>query len=97
MDFSSGLRALADDHGAVLIFDEIYSGLNRTGKLFACEHWGVYPDLICLGKALTGGFPLSACVGASKVMDAWPNRLARRCTPAHFSATRSVAGWRSSR
>ena len=70
--FLGGLRALADDHGAVLIFDEIYSGLNRTGKLFACEHWGVHPDLICLGKALTGGFPLSACVGAAKVMDAWP-------------------------
>ncbi|MFT5108173.1 MAG: acetylornithine/succinyldiaminopimelate/putrescine aminotransferase, partial [Pseudoalteromonas tetraodonis] len=38
----------------------------------ACEHWGVYPDLICVGKALTGGFPLSACIGAAEVMDAWP-------------------------
>ena len=70
--FLVGLRALADAHGAVLIFDEIYTGLNRTGRLFACEHWGVVPDLICIGKALTGGFPLSACVGAGRVMDAWP-------------------------
>ena len=70
--FLAGLRSLADTHGAVLIFDEIYSGLNRTGKLFACDHWEVFPDLICIGKALTGGFPLSACVGTAEVMDAWP-------------------------
>ncbi|MGI9239539.1 MAG: aspartate aminotransferase family protein [Verrucomicrobiales bacterium] len=70
--FLEGLRSLADAHGAVLIFDEIYSGLNRTGKLFACDHWEVFPDLICIGKALTGGFPLSACVGRAEVMDAWP-------------------------
>ena len=70
--FLGELRDLADQSGAVLIFDEIYTGLNRTGALFACEHWGVFPDLICIGKALTGGFPLSACVGAAEVMDAWP-------------------------
>jgi acetylornithine/succinyldiaminopimelate/putrescine aminotransferase len=70
--FLQGLRDLADASGAVLIFDEIYTGLNRTGKLFACEHWGVFPDLICIGKALTGGFPLSACVGSADVMDTWP-------------------------
>ena len=71
-EFLPGLRELADRSGAVLIFDEIYTGFNRTGKLFACEHWGVSPDLICVGKALTGGFPLSACVGRAEVMDAWP-------------------------
>ena len=92
--FLAGLRALADEHGAVLIFDEIYTGLNRTGKLFACEHWGVFPDLICIGKALTGGFPLSACVGRAEVMDAGRSRLARQFTPARFLATRSAAGWR---
>ena len=70
--FLSGLRGLCDKHGTVLIYDEIYTGLNRTGKLFACEHWAVYPDIICIGKALTGGFPLSACVGSVAVMDAWP-------------------------
>ncbi|MGA0850195.1 MAG: aminotransferase class III-fold pyridoxal phosphate-dependent enzyme, partial [Chthoniobacterales bacterium] len=48
------------------------TGLNRTGRLFACEHSDVIPDVICLGKALTSGFPLSACVGRAEVMDAWP-------------------------
>ena len=67
------LRKLCDKHGALLILDEIYTGFGRTGKWFACEHSGVVPDLICLGKALTGGFPLSACVGRADIMDAaWP-------------------------
>jgi 4-aminobutyrate aminotransferase-like enzyme len=72
-EFLPMLRRLCDDHGALLILDEIYTGLGRTGKWFACEHTGVVPDLICLGKALTGGFPLSACVGRADLMDtAWP-------------------------
>jgi 4-aminobutyrate aminotransferase-like enzyme len=70
--FLAELREWCDRHGALLIFDEIFTGLNRTGKRFACDHWNVVPDLLCLGKALTGGFPLSACVGKAKVMDAWP-------------------------
>jgi len=72
-DFLPRLRRLCRKHGAVLIVDEIYTGFGRTGKWFACEHAGVTPDLICLGKALTGGFPLSACVGRADIMDAaWP-------------------------
>jgi len=70
--FLSQLRQWCDDHGAVLIFDEIYTGFFRTGQWFACEHESVVPDLICLGKALSGGFPISACVGRTEVMDAWP-------------------------
>jgi 4-aminobutyrate aminotransferase-like enzyme len=67
------LRRLCNVHGAALILDEIYTGMGRTGKWFACEHSATVPDLICLGKALTGGFPLSACVGRAELMDAaWP-------------------------
>ena len=72
-EFLPLLRKLCDETGALLILDEIYTGFGRTGKWFACEHSGVLPDLICLGKALTGGFPLSACVGRADLMDAaWP-------------------------
>ena len=72
-EFLPLLRRLCDEHGALLILDEIYTGFGRTGKWFACEHSRVVPDVICLGKALTGGFPLSACVGRADVMDdAWP-------------------------
>jgi 4-aminobutyrate aminotransferase-like enzyme len=67
------LRKLGDEYGALLILDEIYTGFGRTGKWFAGEHTQTVPDLICLGKALTGGFPLSACVGRADLMDAaWP-------------------------
>jgi 4-aminobutyrate aminotransferase-like enzyme len=72
-EFLPLLRRLCDEFNALLIADEIYTGFGRTGKWFACEHAGVTPDLICLGKALTGGFPLSACIGRADLMDAaWP-------------------------
>jgi 4-aminobutyrate aminotransferase-like enzyme len=72
-EFLPLLRKLCDEHGALLILDEIYTGFGRTGKWFACEHSRVVPDIVCLGKALTGGFPLSACVGRANMMDAaWP-------------------------
>jgi 4-aminobutyrate aminotransferase-like enzyme len=72
-EFLPRLRELADAHEALLVADEIYTGFGRTGRWFACEHSGTVPDLICLGKALTGGFPLSACVGRADLMDAaWP-------------------------
>jgi 4-aminobutyrate aminotransferase-like enzyme len=71
--FLPRLRRLCDEHHALLILDEIYTGFGRTGRWFACEHFGTVPDVICLGKALTGGFPLSACVGRAELMDAaWP-------------------------
>ena len=70
--FLAGLRKWCDEHGALLIFDEIYTGFHRTGKWFACEWDEVVPDLICVGKAMSGGFPISACVGRARVMDHWP-------------------------
>jgi 4-aminobutyrate aminotransferase-like enzyme len=72
-DFLPMLRRVCDERGVFLILDEIYTGFGRTGAWFACEHSKVVPDIICLGKALTGGFPLSACVGRAELMDAaWP-------------------------
>jgi predicted acetylornithine/succinylornithine family transaminase len=62
-DFLLGLRELCDERGALLICDEIQTGMGRTGKWFACEHWGVTPDIITMAKALGGGFPIG-CFGA---------------------------------
>jgi 4-aminobutyrate aminotransferase-like enzyme len=70
--FLRDLRTYCDRHGMVLIFDEVYTGFCRTGKWFACDHGGVIPDIICVGKAMAGGFPMSACIGRATVMDAWP-------------------------
>jgi 4-aminobutyrate aminotransferase/(S)-3-amino-2-methylpropionate transaminase len=67
----TGLREIADRHGLVLVFDEIYTGLGRTGRWWACDHEGVVPDVLCVGKALGGGMPVSACVAKPAVMAAW--------------------------
>jgi 4-aminobutyrate aminotransferase/(S)-3-amino-2-methylpropionate transaminase len=70
--FLRELRTLCDREGWLLIVDEVYTGLGRTGRWFACEHEGVVPDLLCVGKALASGMPISACLGRASVMDAWP-------------------------
>ncbi len=67
-----GLRALCDEFGILLIFDEIYTGFGRTGDWFAAFHEDVTPDIICIGKAMGAGFPISAMVARASVMDAWP-------------------------
>ena len=64
------LRELCDEHGIVLIADEVQTGFARTGKLFATESLGIEPDLMTLAKSLAGGFPLSAVVGKADIMDA---------------------------
>lgn len=71
-DFLPSLRALCDTLDLLLVLDEVYTGLGRTGRWFACEHWDVVPDLLVMGKALAGGLPLSAVVGRPAVMEAWP-------------------------
>lgn len=67
--FLQKLRAICDQHGILLISDEIQSGFGRTGKLFAIEHSGVKPDLITTAKSLAGGMPLSAVIGKASIMD----------------------------
>jgi 4-aminobutyrate aminotransferase len=67
----SKLRALCDRHGILLVADEVQSGIGRTGKMFACEHWGVEPDILCCAKALASGMPLSAMIARADVMN-WP-------------------------
>ncbi|KXB02839.1 acetylornithine aminotransferase [candidate division MSBL1 archaeon SCGC-AAA261D19] len=70
-NFLSGLRDICDDFETLLIFDEIQSGMGRTGKWFASEHWNVEPDIMTMAKALGNGFPIG-CMGAkSKVMNSF--------------------------
>jgi 4-aminobutyrate aminotransferase / (S)-3-amino-2-methylpropionate transaminase / 5-aminovalerate transaminase len=71
-DFLPRLRELCDGRSTVLILDEIYTGMGRTGAWFACEHVGVVPDLLVVGKGLTGSIALSAAIGSPAVMAAWP-------------------------
>lgn len=68
--FMEALRAICDLHGILLIVDEVQSGFARTGKLFACEHYGVEPDLMTVAKSMAGGFPLSGVIGKAEIMDA---------------------------
>ncbi|MCB9921277.1 MAG: acetyl ornithine aminotransferase family protein [Planctomycetaceae bacterium] len=70
-EFHRRLKALAERHGILLIADEIQSGMGRTGKMFAMEHWGVEPDIICLAKGLASGMPLGAIITRDETMD-WP-------------------------
>lgn len=67
--FLEHLRSVADKHGIVLIFDEIQCGAGRTGKLFACEHSGVIPDIICMAKSIGAGMPISAITGRAEILD----------------------------
>lgn len=68
-EFLQALRALCDQHGILLICDEVQSGFARTGRMFAIEHYGIEPDLMTIAKALGGGLPLSGVIGKAKVMD----------------------------
>jgi len=71
-DFLPGLRALCDEHGILLVLDEVQSGIGRTGRMFASEHWNVAGDIVCLAKGIASGLPLGAIVARADVMD-WPS------------------------
>ena len=70
-EYLKSVRELCDEHGALLIFDEIQSGMGRTGKLFAYEHFGVKPDIVTLAKGLAGGVPIGAFVVTDEVAGAF--------------------------
>ena len=72
-DFMAGLRGLCDRHGIVLVADEVQTGVARTGRFFAMEHYGVEPDLITVAKSIAAGLPLSAVLGRAEIMDAPPD------------------------
>src|SRR5207244_13200381 len=64
-------RSLTSESDALLVFDEIWSGMGRTGAMLAADHVGVVPDVLCLGKGLGGGVPISACIGKAAMMEHW--------------------------
>jgi 4-aminobutyrate aminotransferase len=70
-EYFQRLKKLADKYGLLTIVDEVQSGIGRTGKWFAIEHWGIEPDIICMAKALASGLPIGAMTASSRIMD-WP-------------------------
>ena len=69
-EFLRGIRRLCDEHGIVMVVDEVQTGFGRTGKLFATEHYEIEPDLIVVAKSIAAGLPLSGVIGAAEIMDA---------------------------
>ncbi|MGH8198204.1 MAG: acetyl ornithine aminotransferase family protein [Steroidobacteraceae bacterium] len=69
--FLEGLRSICDEHGILLVFDEVQSGIGRTGRLFACQHSGVVPDIMTLAKGLGSGMPIGAVVAKQSIMKKW--------------------------
>jgi 4-aminobutyrate aminotransferase / (S)-3-amino-2-methylpropionate transaminase / 5-aminovalerate transaminase len=69
-EFMDGLRAICDEHGIVLIVDEVQTGFARTGRFFAIEHYGIEPDILTVAKSIAGGLPLSGVLGKAEILDA---------------------------
>jgi 4-aminobutyrate aminotransferase len=69
--FLPGLRALCNRYDILLVLDEVQTGMGRTGRMFACEHWGVEPDILCLAKGIASGLPLGAIIAPAAIMN-WP-------------------------
>ncbi|MBA3383790.1 MAG: 4-aminobutyrate--2-oxoglutarate transaminase [Actinobacteria bacterium] len=72
-DFMAGIRRVCDEHGIMLVVDEVQTGFGRTGKMFAIEHYGIEPDLMTVAKSIAGGLPLSGVIGKAEIMDAPPD------------------------
>jgi 4-aminobutyrate aminotransferase len=70
-EFLPALRALCDQHGILLVLDEIQTGMGRTGKMFAFEHTGIIPDIVCVAKGIASGMPIGAVVAPESIMN-WP-------------------------
>jgi acetylornithine/LysW-gamma-L-lysine aminotransferase len=66
--YLKGLREIADRHGNILVVDEVQSGLGRTGKMWAHEHWGITPDIMTVGKGIGGGIPMGVTIGKQEYM-----------------------------
>ena len=71
-DFPARLRELLDEHGILYVDDEVQSGVGRTGRIWAIEHYGVEPDLVVAGKSLGGGLPLASVTGRAELLDSPP-------------------------
>ena len=69
-EFLQGIRRICDEHGIVMVVDEVQTGFGRTGKLFATEHYGIEADLVIVAKSIAAGLPLSGVIGAAEIMDA---------------------------
>jgi 4-aminobutyrate aminotransferase len=70
--FLPGLRELCDRYGILLVLDEVQCGIGRTGMMFACQHWGVAPDIMTLAKGLGSGLPIGMVVAKRRIMETWP-------------------------
>jgi adenosylmethionine-8-amino-7-oxononanoate aminotransferase len=92
-EFLAGVRRLCDRHGVLLIADEVLTGFGRTGKMFACEHADVHPDLMCLSKALTAGYlPMSVTAATDAVYDAfWSDDRAKTFFHGHSYTANPLA------
>lgn len=75
-EFLHGLRRICDKHGIMLIVDEVQSGMGRTGKMFASDHYDLKPDIVCIAKGIASGMPLGACVARADLMDWKPGQHA---------------------
>ena len=92
VEYAQALRAWCSEHKAAMIFDEVQAGFGRTGKLFAFQHYGIVPDLVCCGKGITSSLPLSAVLGRAEYMDQFgPGEMTSTHTGSPLPAVAALA------